>query len=89
MADMKDVSQRRTADQLAAEAMEAERALQAVTKDKVSGLRKTTVPEIVDPKACINWIASNDKPALREFMEIYVARKTREGVRGIDGRADH
>lgn len=84
-ADMADLEARRRADELAAEAREAERQAQAARDDKVKGLRTYTIPEIVDPRACINWIAQNDKPALLAFMEEYVARKTREGVRGIGG----
>jgi hypothetical protein len=84
-ADMADLDARRKADELAAEAREAERQAQAAKKDTVKGLRTYTIPEITDPKACINWIAQNDKPALLEFMTAYVERKTREGVRGIAG----
>lgn len=83
--DMGDVNQRREADAIAFEAREAERAAQAAKKDKPTGLRTFTVPHIVDRRACINWIAVNDKTALSEFMDDYVKRKTREGVRGIDG----
>ena len=84
-ADMKNIEERRAADALAAEATEASRVAQAARDDKVKGLRKTYIPEIVDPKACINWIAQNDRPAIMEFIDAYVARKTREGVRDIGG----
>lgn len=84
-ADMADLEARRAADELAAQAREAERLAQAAKKDTVKGLRTYHVPEIVDPKACINWIAQNDREAVMAFMEEYVARKTREGVRGIAG----
>ncbi len=82
-ADMGNIEERREADDLAARAREMERAAQAV--EKVTGLRTFTVPGIVDPKACINWIVRNDKPAVMEFMEGYVARAVREGRRDIDG----
>lgn len=89
IADMANLDERRKADELAAEAREAERMAQAAKKDTVKGLRTYYVPEITDPKACINWIAQNDKSAVMAFMEDYVARKTREGVRGIGGVTVH
>lgn len=84
-ADMKNIGERREADRLAAEASEASMAAQVARDDTVKGLRQTYIPTIVDEKACINWIATNDRPAVMEFIEAYVARKTREGVRGIAG----
>lgn len=82
-ADMKDIEQRREADAISFEAREAERAAQSV--EKITGLRTFTVAEIVDGKACINWIAQNDRPALQAFMDDYVQKETRKGVRGIGG----
>lgn len=83
--DEKDIKAVRAADALVAEAMDARGAAHAARDDKVLGLRKTYVSTIVDAKACINWIATNDRDAVMEFIEAYVARKTREGVRDIAG----
>lgn len=84
-ADMKDIDARRAADKLAAEATEASRSAQAARDDKVKGLRKSYVATITDRKACINWIAVNDKPALEAFMDDYVFKKTRTGFSDISG----
>ena len=83
--DMKNIEERRKADRLAEKASDASKAAQVARDDKVKGLRKTYIPEIVDAKACINWIATNDRAAVMEFITAYVARKTREGVRDIAG----
>ena len=52
----------------------AQKASNAAKKDVVKGMRTVTIREIVDGKACINWIAQNDKPALLVFMQTYVDR---------------
>ncbi len=83
--DMKNIEERREADRLAAEARQAEREAQEIGKSKVKGLRTFTAAEIVDYGACVNWIRENDRDALVSFMDGYVTKATREGVRGIDG----
>lgn len=81
--DMTDVSQRREADAIDLEARRKSK--EAADVEKIKGLRTFWVHEVTDPKACINWIAKNDKPALQAFMEDYVKRQSRDTASRIDG----
>ena len=81
--DMGNIEERREADAISLEARQASK--QASDVEKIKGLRTYTVPTITDPKACLNWIAQNDRPAVEDFMDQYVIRKTREGERNIAG----
>lgn len=57
----------------------------AATKVEVRGLRTVRKYEITGHKAALHWIAANDKAALTEFIEAYVAKNHRnvqmDGVR--------
>ena len=78
-----DPKRQSEASALQIEAIEAQKAAQAV--EKVKGLRTYTVPEIIDAKACLNWIAQNDREAVVAFMDEYVAKAVRGGNRSIAG----
>ena len=69
-----DLDSQREAAVMAEAAAVAQKASNAAKKDVVKGMRTVTIREIVDGKACINWIAQNDKPALLAFMQAYVDR---------------
>jgi hypothetical protein len=46
----------------------------AAQKDTVKGLRWYECHEVLDYRAAINWIATNDKPAMKEFIDAFVAK---------------
>lgn len=53
--------------------------------EKVKGLRTVTTAAIEDYGQVVNWIRVNDRQSLVEFMDAYVAKATRDGIRGIPG----
>ena len=69
----------RKTSELADEAIEAEKFAKKVAKPTIKGMRTKRVYVIADPKALINWIATNDKPSLMEFMEAYVSKHAKSG----------
>ena len=73
-ADAGNIEAQRAA-KAAMDAADLARAQAAVAqKDTVKGLRSYDMHEIVDYRAAINWIAVNDKPAMKEFIDGYVAK---------------
>jgi hypothetical protein len=57
----------------AREAADLARAQASVAqKDVVLGMRSYDMHEILDYRAAINWIAQNDKPAMKDFIDGYV-----------------
>lgn len=66
--------QQLAADKLREEAMEAKKAATAANKDTVKGLRTVTRHAVNDHRAALHWIARNDKDAIAEFVDQYVAK---------------
>lgn len=64
---------------------DAWRSLGEIAADKVKGLRTVTIAEVTDYGACVNWIRANDRQALVEFMDAYVQKAVRAGIRDIAG----
>lgn len=82
-ANASDIEAQREAAQAAQEAIEAQKAASAASKDKVGGMRTVSKFEVTDMRALINWIATNDKPAIAEFATEY-ARKNHKDT-AMDG----
>ncbi|MDF1685323.1 MAG: hypothetical protein P1U50_00925 [Parvibaculaceae bacterium] len=80
-----DLEAARAAQEKADEAAKAKKLANKAGRDTVKGMRTIRTPNITDPRACINWINTNDKPALQAFMDDYVRRAVREGRLNIDG----
>lgn len=74
-----DIQAQREAAQAQQAAEEAQRKASAASKDTVKGLRLTKRAEIIDGRACINWIAINDRDAMQEFMQAYVNKALHAG----------
>ena len=70
-ADAADLEAQREAQQAQEAAMQADKAARAAKAAKPKGLRKVQHFEIVDMRALVNWIATNDKPAMAAFAEEY------------------
>lgn len=87
-ADASNIEEARAALEAQQAAQDAKEAAQAANKDTVKGLKTTMAPVITDGKAFINWIASNDRDAMLEFMEKYARKLHREkmldGVPGVE-----
>lgn len=75
----------RNTTELADEAIEAEKFAKKVAKPTVKGLRTKRIGVITDGKALINWIATNDKPALVAFMEAYTKDHVRNNRGALPG----
>ncbi len=82
-ANSSSLEDQRKADAMLREAEQAERRAAAAAKDTVKGMRTVQVYEIESHKAALHWIATNDRPALTEFIEEYVRRNFK--ARPIDG----
>ena len=52
-------------------AMDAQKAASVAQKDTVKNMRTKTHYEVLDMRALVNWIATNDKPAMATFAEAY------------------
>lgn len=78
-----DLEARREADAAKQEALEAQKAAQVSARDKVGGMRKVVRFEIHDHRAALHDIAKNDRPAITEFIDAYVAKNFK--LRTIDG----
>lgn len=74
-----DIEAQRGAASLAHAAMDAHKAAQAASKDTVKGMRTVTRHEVCNMRLLVNWIATNDKPAMATFAEEY-ARKHHENI---------
>lgn len=55
-------------------AIDAENAAKAQAKDSVKGMRTVHKYSVEDYRAAVNWIAKNDKDAMRAFVDEYVRR---------------
>ena len=55
-------------------AIDAEKAAKDASKDKPKGMRSVTTHEVSDMRALVNWIATNDKPAMAEFANAYAQK---------------
>lgn len=73
-AEETDLQAQREAAEAAQRAEEAQKAAKAASKDQVGGLRTVTKYEVTDMRALVNWIATNDKPAMAEFAGEYARR---------------
>ena len=69
-----DIEVQRRAQEAKADALDAEKASKAATKDKPKGFKTVQMHEIEDMRALVNWIATNDKDAMAAFATEY-ARK--------------
>jgi len=77
-ADTANIDALREAAQAQAAAMEARKAASAAQKDTVKGMRTVQYHDISDMRALVNWIATNDKPAMAAFAEAYAARNHKD-----------
>ena len=77
-ADTANIEAQREAAQAQAAAMEARKTASAAQKDTVKGLRTVHYHDIADMRALVNWIATNDKPAMAAFAEAYAARNHKD-----------
>lgn len=75
----------RSVSEKADEAQEAKNLHKKIAKQTIKGMRTKRIGVIVDGKALINHIATNDKPALIEFMEGYVKDHVRHNRGPIPG----
>ena len=81
-ANAADLEAQRAAAQAKAEADAAVAAARAASKDTVPGLRTFDVTEVLDRRALINWIATNRKDDLAEWMDDY-ARRNKLHIPGV------
>lgn len=77
-ADATNLEQQREAQAAIVAAEEARKAAQAASKGTVKGMRLTWMHQIDDMSKLVNWIAKNDKPAMKAFAEEYARRNHRE-----------
>ena len=77
-ADTANIEAQREAAQAQAAAMEARKTASAAQKDTVKGMRTVHYHDIADMRALVNWIATNDKPAMAAFAEAYAARNHKD-----------
>lgn len=77
-ANTANLEEQREAAAAAREAQEAKAAVSAAHKDTVKGMRSVTKHEVTDYQQAINWIAKNDKEAVRSFVDEYVRRNFRD-----------
>lgn len=82
-ADAADIEAQREAAQAMEQAKEAQKAASKASKETVKGMRTVHRHEITDHRAALHWIAQNDKPAMTDFIESYVAKHTKTTT--IDG----
>lgn len=75
-ANAANIEEQRAAEEAKREAMDAEKAAQAARRDagSVKGLRTVTRYEIEDHRAALHYIATNDRAAITEFINGYVAK---------------
>ena len=73
-AEASNIEAQREAAAAAQKAEDARKAAQAAAKDDVKGMRTVHKHEITDMRALVNWIATNDKPAMAEFATEYARR---------------
>lgn len=78
-----DLESQREADAAKAEAMEAKKVASAANKDTVKGMRTVLRFKINDRRAALHWIAQNDRAAMTDFIDGYVARNHKNAP--IDG----
>jgi len=69
-----DIEVLRRAQAAKADALAAENASKAATKDKPKGFRTVQHHAVEDMRALVNWIATNDKAAMAEFATEYARR---------------
>jgi len=78
-ADVANIDAQREAAAKMAEAQAAKQAASAAQKDTVKGLRTVTHHNVEDMRGLVNWIATNDKPAMAAFADEY-ARKNHSNI---------
>jgi len=78
-ADAANIEEQREAAAKMAEAQAAKQAASAAQKDTVKGLRTVTHHNVEDMRGLVNWIATNDKPAMASFADEY-ARKNHSNI---------
>ncbi len=90
-ADKADIESVREAEAKIEEAKAAKKASSAANKDTVKGLRTVHHHAVDDYKLAINWIATNDKDAIKDFVDEYARRNHRDsnisGVRSWSEKA--
>lgn len=78
-ANAADLDAQRAVEAARQAAIDAENAAKAQAKDSVKGMRTVHKYEVQDYRAAVNWIAQNDKDAMRAFIDEY-ARKNHRGA---------
>ncbi len=90
-ADKGNIEEVREAEAKVEDAKIAKQESSAANKDTVKGLRTVHHHAVDDYKAAINWIATNDKDAIRAFVDEYAKRNHRDsnisGVRSWSEKA--
>jgi Rad3-related DNA helicase len=71
LAEAGTIDQKREALKLNQEALDADKAAKATSKNKVLGLRKVTKFEVTNAQDALIWIGENDKEALIQFISEY------------------
>ena len=77
-ADVSNLDAQRAADAARNAALDAKKAATAAQKDKVKGLRAVQYHDIASMRDLVNWIATNDKPAMAAFAEAYAAKNHKD-----------
>tara|TARA_R110002126_G_scaffold73946_1_gene184510 strand:- start:4792 stop:5481 length:690 start_codon:yes stop_codon:yes gene_type:complete len=77
-ADVSNLDAQREADAARHAALEAKKAASAAQKDTVKGLRSVQYHDIASMRDLVNWIATNDKPAMAAFAEAYAAKNHKD-----------
>jgi hypothetical protein len=83
-ADPANIEEQRRAARMADEAQEARHSASEAAQGRVKGLRAVTHHEITDMRSLVNWIATYDKDAMREFATEYARKHAKAGA-AIDG----
>ena len=78
-----DIDAQRAADALAQASIDAKKQASEVNRDRVTGLKTVKMQEVVDYKAALTWIATNDAAHLRSFVDEYARQHAHSVV--IDG----
>ncbi len=77
-ADVSNLDAQRAADAARNAALDAKKAATAAQKDTVKGLRTVQYHDIASMRDLVNWIATNDKPAMAAFAEAYAAKNHKD-----------
>lgn len=72
-----DIDAQRAVGKAEEDAMMAHRASMQANSETVKGMRTYDMHELLDLRGALHWIAANDKPAMTDFIESYVAKNAK------------